>query len=169
MRTIRFVFLLSVMLCLLILSLSAQSSGDSVGLGVSLGGAFPQGSTDKIASTDWRLSFNWGFYVNIPLIHTFHLTPSSELYQFEDQKATDIALAFKFIVPISSFSLYVGFVPGLTAVSDVIAPHIGVLGGASLNVISNIDLFIQAKYKFLFEAENNIRVLHLNGGILFNF
>ena len=46
------------------------------------------------------LSFAYGFYVDIPLISTFHITPSSELYKFADQNATDFDLAFKFIIPL---------------------------------------------------------------------
>jgi len=149
--------------------IAGLAAGDSVGLGVALGAAFPQGSTTAIASTDWQGSFNWGFYVNIPIISTLQLTPSSELYKFGDQNATDMALAFKFIVPLSRFDLYAGFVPGLTAVSDVVAPHVGILAGFAMTLVSNLDLFVQGKYKWLFQGEDNIRVLHLNAGVLFNF
>lgn len=167
-RTISFMILVA-MIFIVPFPLAAQASDSSVGLGLSLGVAFPQGSTDRIPSTDWKTSFNWGFFVNIPLIYTFHLTPSSELYKLGNQNATDMALAFKFIVPLSRFNLYLGFVPGLTTVADVIAPHLGVLAGGSFNLISNLDLFVQAKYKFLFEGDQNIRALHANAGVLFNF
>ncbi len=149
--------------------LASYAAGDSVGLGISVGATFPQGSTGSISSTDWKTSLNWGFYVNIPLIYTFHLTPSSELYKFDDQNATDMSIAFKFIVPLSRFDLYAGFVPGLTAVSHVIVPHVGVLAGGNFPLISNLDIFVQGKYKFLFEGGENLRVLHVNVGILFNF
>jgi hypothetical protein len=148
---------------------ASQAVGDSVGLGIAVGATFPQGDTDKISSTDWKTNLNWGFYVNIPLIYTFHLTPSSELYKFEDQNAMDMSIAFKFVVPLSTFALYAGFVPGVTAVTDVIAPHIGILVGGNFALISNLDIFVQGKYKFLFEGDENIRVLHVNAGILFNF
>ena len=148
---------------------AAQASGDSVGLGLSLGPTFPQGSTAQIPSTDWQTSFDWGFYVNIPLIYTFHLTPSAELYKFGNQNATDMAIAFKFIVPLSRFDLYAGFVPGLTTVANVTAFHVGALAGFSLKLVSNLDFFTQVKYKFLFEGDQNIRVLHVNAGVLFNF
>lgn len=151
----------------------AEPNRGSVGLGVSMGVAFPQGSTHKITVDDWDGSFNWGFYVNIPLIWTFHLTPSAELYKLngagQDRTTTDIALAFKFIIPISILELYVGFAPGLTAVSDVYDFNVGFLGGVSFNVISNIDLFVQAKYKFIIEGSSNMRVLHTNAGVLFRF
>jgi hypothetical protein len=149
--------------------LAARSSGDSVGLGLSLGAALPQGSTTSIASTDWRPSFDWGFYVDIPLIATFHLTPSAELYKFGDQNATDMAIAFKFIVPLSRLDLYAGFVPGLTTVSSVTAFHVGALAGGAFRLISNLDLFTQVKYVVLFEGGQSIRGLRFNAGILFKF
>jgi hypothetical protein len=147
----------------------AQAAGDSVGLGVSIGMALPSGSTAGIATADGDASLNWGFYVNIPLIYTFHLTPSSELYKLGTQNATDMDVAFKFIVPLSRFSLYAGVAPGLTAVTDVTSFHVGVLAGGSFNLVSNLDSFLQVKYKWIFEGSQNLRVLHINAGILFNF
>jgi hypothetical protein len=149
--------------------LAVPAAGESVGLGVAIGMAFPQGDTAKIASTDWQPSLNWGFYVNIPIISTLHLTPSSELYKFDSQSATDMSLAFKFIVPLSRFDLYAGFVPGLTAVGSVVAPHVGILGGFAMPLVSNLDLFVQGKYKWVFQGAENLRVFHMNAGVLFNF
>ena len=151
------------------ISLSADPSATSVGLGFSVGAAFPTGSTVNIPSTDGQPSFNWGFYVNIPLVSTFHITPSSELYKFNTQNATDVDLAFKFIVPLGSFDVYAGVSPGLTTVADVLAPHVGILGGAAFRLISNLDAFIQAKYSVLFEGSRNMAIFHLNAGILFAF
>jgi len=148
---------------------AANAQADSIGLGIAAGVAFPAGSTPDISSTDWRGSFNWGFYVNIPLIYTFHLTPTAELYKFGDQNATDMAIAFKFIVPLSRFDLYAGAVPGLTAVGDVTAAHLGLLAGTSFQLVSNLDVFVQGKYKWLFQGQENLRVFHLNAGVLFNF
>jgi len=162
------VVVLTIILALSI-PMASHAAGDSVGLGISVGAAFPQGTTDSISSTDWKTSLNWGFYVNIPLIYTFHLTPSAELYKFDDQNATDMSIAFKFIVPLSRFDLYAGFVPGLTAVAEVTALHVGILVGGNFPLISNLDVFVQGKYKFLFEGGENLKVLHVNVGILFNF
>jgi hypothetical protein len=150
-------------------SLSAQTSTGSVSLGLSVGAAFPSGQTIGIASTDWLPSFNWGFYVNIPLIYTFHLTPSSELYSLGGQNATDFDLAFKFIVPLADFSLFFGVSPGLTAVSSVLAGHVGVLAGGTFHLVSNLEVFVQGKYSFVFEGNQNMGVLHANAGILFSF
>jgi hypothetical protein len=169
MKLTRTVLAIAVLAVAMSFPLAARASGDSVGLGLSLGVALPQGSTANIPSSDWQPSFDWGFYVNIPLIATFHLTPSAELYKFADQNATDMAIAFKFIVPLSRLDLYAGFVPGLTTVSDVTAFHVGALAGCSFRLISNLDIFTQVKYIFLFEGDQNIRGLRINAGILFKF
>lgn len=166
-RTRRVATLVTILVVLFPLAALGQSG--SVGLGVSVGAAFPQGDTAEISSTDWQPSFNWGFYVNIPIISTFHLTPSSELYKFDSQNATDMTLAFKFIVPLSRFDLYAGFVPGFTAVGTVVAPHVGMLAGFAMPLVSNLDLFVQGKYKWVFQGAENLRVFHVNAGVLFNF
>ncbi len=149
--------------------LSAQTSGSSVGLGLSLGAAFPSTAPLSVTGADTSVSFDWGFYVNIPLVYTFHLTPSSELYRFGTQNATDFDIAFKFIVPLSLFNIYAGFVPGLTTVSDVLAVHVGALAGGSFHLISNLEAFVQAKYVWLFMGGQNVGVFHLNAGVLFTF
>ena len=148
-------------------ALAAVAQG--VGLGVAAGVGLTQGDTADIASNGWQSSFNWGFYVNIPIVSALHLTPSSELYKFGSQNATDMALAFKFIVPLPRLDLYGGFVPGFTAVTDLVAPHVGLLAGFSMPLVSNLDLFVQGKYKWLFQGSENMRVLHMNAGVLFNF
>jgi hypothetical protein len=165
----RFSLILLALLLAAALPAAAQSSATSVGLGVAAGLAFPQGDTGGIASTDWKTSFNWGFYVNIPVISTLHLTPSSELYRFDGVNATDFTLAFKFIVPLPRFDLYFGLAPGLTAVADVTAPNLGILAGGSFRLVGNLDLFVQGKYNWVFQGGENLRVLHANAGILFLF
>src|SRR5271157_298404 len=139
------------------------------GLGISLGAALAEGSTPNIPSSDGSTSFNWGFYVDIPLLYTFHITPSSELYRLQDQNATDIDLAFKFIVPLSGFAIYAGFTPGLTAVSNVMDPHVGILAGATFQLVSNLDVFFQGKYNIVFDGGQNLQIVHANAGILFKF
>ena len=99
MKILRNMVLLTLM-CALPLSGFAEASG--VGLGFSLGGAMPTGNLASIPGMSGVISFDYGFYVDIPLISTFHITPSSELYRFADQNATDFDIAFKFIVPLAS-------------------------------------------------------------------
>ncbi len=148
---------------------AADSSATSVGLGLSAGLALPNGGTASISSPSWQPSFNWGFYVNIPLVSTFHITPSAELYRFGSQNATDIDLAFKFIVPLGVFDAYIGVAPGLTAVQDILPLHVGALGGATFRLISNLDAFVQVKYTVLFEGSQNMGILHVTAGVLFAF
>jgi hypothetical protein len=147
----------------------AAQSQNPVGLGVSFGLADASGSTPNIANPGGTSSFNWGFYVDIPLIYTFHITPSSELYMIQGYNATDIDLAFKFFIPLSGFALYAGFAPGLTAVTSVLDPHVGVLVGATFQLVSNLDLFLQGKYNIVFDGGENMTVIHANAGILFKF
>ena len=153
----------------------AQPDRSSVGLGVSVGAAWPQASSDHVSVgslpeiDDWATSFNWGFYVDIPIIWTFHITPSAELYKFGDENATDIALAFKFIIPVWKLDLYVGCVPGLTAVGNDTLFHVGGVAGVSFNLFSTLDLFVQAMYKVMFVSDHNVRVLHANLGVLYHF
>jgi hypothetical protein len=128
-RTYGFIVLAIVILFVCPLA-SAQAAGDAVGLGVSIGVAFPNGGTARIPNNG-EASLNWGFYVNIPLIYTFHITPSSELYKLGTQNATDMDVSF--------------------------------------NLVSNLDSFLQVKYKWIFEGSENLRVLHVTAGILFNF
>jgi len=158
-------FILSV---LAVLPLAAQSQ-NPVGLGVSFGVADATGGTPNIPNPGGSLSFNWGFYVDIPLIYTFHITPSSELYKIQNQNATDIDLAFKFFVPLSGFAIYAGVVPGFTAVTTVLDPHIGALVGVTMQLVSNLDFFIQGKYNVVFDGGQNMQIIHLNAGILFKF
>lgn len=153
---------------LLCMPLAAQAESQ-VGLGVSLGAALAEGSTPNIPNPGGSVSFNWGFYVDIPLLYTFHVTPSSELYRLQGGNATDIDLAFKFIVPLTGMEIFAGIVPGLTAVTTVLDPHIGVLGGVTLRLISNLNVFFQAKYNILFDSGQNLHVFHANAGLLFKF
>jgi len=160
---------------LVVLALAAASpagadvAAGSVGLGIAAGAAVPYGSTASVPSTDGLVSFNWGFFVNIPLISTFHITPSSELYKFSSQNATDMDIAFTFIVPLGTFDVYAGAAPGLTAVGDVLLAHVGGILGAAFPLVSNLSAFAQVKYTVLFDGSQNITVTHLMGGVLFSF
>ena len=147
----------------------ASSDKSSVGLGFSLGASFPEGSAADVNVDEWNANFNWGFYVNIPVVWTFHITPSAELYRFGSLNATDVNLAFKFIVPAWVLDFYAGVAPGLTTVGENTMFNVGGLVGAALNLFSNLDLFAEVKYKILIHGDQNMRVLHANTGILWHF
>ena len=156
-------------LLLLGLPLGAFAQASGVGLGFSVGGAIPTGNLAGIPGMSGLLSFAYGFYVDIPLVSTFHITPSSELYRLADQNATDFDLAFKFIVPLASMDIFAGFVPGLTAVSSTLDVHLGALIGASFSLVSNLSAFVQGKWDLLFDPAQNVNIFHLTAGILFAF
>ena len=147
----------------------AQQQQQGVGLGVEAGATFPQGQPESLDIQDWEPSFSWGFYVNIPLIRSFHITPSARLYKLNGENTTDVDLGFKFIVPLSGMNLYAGFTPGITTVSDVTAPHVGLVGGTSFDLVSNLDLFAQGTYQISFTENRNFRILNLGAGVLFEF
>ncbi len=144
---------------------SVAAQAGSVALGVGAGVAVPARSVDGSRDT----SFAWGFHVNIPILNTLHLSPSSELYQMDGVYATDVALAFKFMVPLRLSALYFGVAPGLTASGSGTTAHVGVLGGFTIRVLSNISGFAQYKYKVLFYDDTNTRVSHVAAGLLFSF
>jgi len=144
-------------------------NNDSVGLGVSFGVALPQHKTDEVQFDDWDASFGWGFYGNIPAVDTFQITPSALLYPLYTLNATDVNLAFKFIIPAWVLDIYVGLAPGVTTVADDHLFNVGGIVGVSFNLFSNLDLFIDAKYKILIEGDSNIRVLHAAAGVLWHF
>lgn len=169
MRTLRLSVLVGLFSLWLVSHAYANANPQSVGLGVSLGASFPQGDSNALDFDDWDGSFNWGFYVNIPLAWTFHISPSAELYKFNNINATDVSLAFKFMIPMDVLDIYLGVSPGLTTAGNDTLAHVGALGGVSFNLVSNLGFFFETKYKILFEGDYNLRVLHLNVGVLFHF
>ena len=171
MSRIRYLAALAILAAVTVLPfpLAGQSSSNPVALGVSVGPTFPLAGNGDTISNNGQASLNWGFYVNIPLVYAFDLMPSAELYKFGASQATDIDLAFKFLVPIGNLSLYAGLVPGLTAVSATLAPHVGALAGASYRIVSNLSGFVQGKYDILFDGSSNIKVVHVNAGLLLAF
>lgn len=158
----------------LLLGLAASSpalaDGRGVGLGVAAGVAVPNGKPD------FNAAFNWGFYVDIPIIYTFHITPSTLVYRLKgtdatgpiDQPATDVSLNFKFMIPLGPIEPFIGVMGGVTSANDV-NPHAGVLGGLSISVLPNIDIFAQANYKVIIKNDNNIRDLQIYAGPIFRF
>ncbi len=158
---------IAVLTVVLMVMLGASAAGQarSVALGVGAGAVIPARSDVGTRDT----SFAWGFHVNIPILETLHLSPSSELYQTAGVYATDVALAFKFMVPLRPSALYFGVAPGLTAAGRDTAAHVGVLGGLSIPLLSNISGFAQYKYKVLFQDDTNTRMSHVTAGLLFSF
>lgn len=155
---------------------SAHASARDVGLGVA-GGLSYSPTKLKSGVLETRSagnSFSWGFFVDIPLLETFYIAPAAMLYQLDFgngmEPVTDIDLNFKFIIPMSSVRLGAGFIVGLTSAELKYTGHYGALGYLSYNLVSNIDLFIQAQYKKLMrDTGGNVDDLHGYLGCMFHF
>src|SRR6185437_871181 len=94
----------------------AAADARGVSLGVGIGAAVPSGQVfDNGSLKSLSPNFGWGFYVNIPLISTFQLMPHAELYKVGPNiTATDIGLAFKFVVQTPVVKPYFGLSVGDT-------------------------------------------------------
>ncbi|HUX40177.1 MAG TPA: hypothetical protein VMV83_03330 [Rectinemataceae bacterium] len=158
---------LGLLVALLAFATAAQNRGGT-SLGIFAGGDAPGSATANIAS-DGQVHLNWGFFVNLPLLQTFNIAPSAEVYKFGTSNATDFDIAFKFVVPLSGLGIFAGISPGLTTVNTLTAPHVGVLGGATFGFVSNLDVFAMAKYTIVFDNSQNASVVHANAGIMFYF
>lgn len=145
---------------------TAEAGGEDVGLGVAAGVAMPD------SNVDYDPTLNWGFFVDIPLMRTFQISPSAILYKLKvgeaEQPAVDVSLNFKFIVPIRAIELYIGFTGGVTSAShqDV---HVGAFGGLAVRAVSNLDIFAQLNYRLVLQDGEDIRNLLLFFGPRFRF
>lgn len=137
------------------------------GLGVFTGAKFN-------ASGDWDPSHNFGFFVDIPLVQTFHITPSADTYTIADAAVTDLSLAFKFVVPLRFMRPYAAISPGITTYGNerdiVLAGSVG----SYFKLVANLDLLVQAEYKRMMtppegELATEKGSIHGQLGILFRF
>ena len=140
-----------------------------VGLGVAIGGTYSPSELDQI---DVGSSFGWGFFVDIPLLDTFVISPAAMLRESNlgngKRPLTDIDLNFKFIVPIGSMKLGAGVLGGITS-ADEFYGHYGALGYWSFKVASNLDLFVLGQYKQTIHEKDRVDDLHLYVGSMFQF
>lgn len=153
--------------CVLI-SASPAEAKRAVGLGVGAGIAVP---TIEDVSTNPTWAF--GFYTDIPLISTFHITPSTLVYRIErdngkKESATDVSINFKFMIPIGRVDIFVGVTGGVTS-TDVLRPHVGALAGVSVNLVSNLDVFVNAGYKAILTGDEQIHEIQIFAGPLIRF
>lgn len=143
---------------------AAAEASDSVGLGVAAGVAVPHGgglpSTEAVA--------NWGFSVDIPILETFAISPSTYLYRVNDRAATDVSINFKFIVPLGRLEIFGGVTAGITT-AEAFDPHVGALGGAELQLISNLGVYAQVNYRVLLQDGEDTRDLMVFAGPMFRF
>ena len=144
------------------------SGRNNVGLGLAAGFQVPRG-IEPLSS-----SGAWGFYTDIPLLRTFHISPSTIVYRLDRKDgsrrmaATDISMNFKFIVPLQRWDLMAGVTTGISSL-DALTPHMGVLGGVSFKVVSNLHFFAHGQYRYLLDDDGVIHDTQLLFGPLFKF
>jgi hypothetical protein len=128
----------------------ASASPTGVGLGVAAGA-----DVSKQGNVDTKTNFSWSFFVDIPLLQTFYITPQTSLYELQLSDATsakvavtDVDLNFKFLVPLGFATLGAGLTAGLTTgLGEHYKGHYGALGIFSLNLVANLDAFAMVQWK----------------------
>ncbi len=156
-----------------------------VGLGIAAGAAYSPTEVrtiNRTAVAGHRVGtgFAWGFFVDIPLLETFYITPQTTLYEQDvnsdgrQEQLTDVDLNFKFIVPVGGVRFGAGVTGGLTTGADLLngksAMHYGVIGFGSMNLVSNLDAFVMVQYKKLTRSETtSIDGYHGFAGGMYHF
>jgi len=164
---------LGFVLGLLILGTSSNAFAHArnVGLGVAIGGTYSPTQLNKV---DVGSGFGWGFFVDIPLLDTFVISPAAMLREsdFGDgngkRPVTDIDINFKFIVPMGKMKLGAGVLGGITS-ADKFYGHYGALGYWSIQAVSNLDIFLLGQYKQTLLETSQIDDLHVYIGGMFRF
>lgn len=121
----------------------------------------------------------WGFYVDIPIISTLHITPSALVYEikYDNQNktlaATDISMNIKFNVPLGNITLYGEVITGLTQAqfsdNDGISPHVGWGAGLTFPMVGNLSFFGEGNYRVILRDSSNITNYIALGGVLWAF
>jgi hypothetical protein len=145
-----------------------------VGLGVGVGVAAPFGKIITPSGIEsLKPNFDWGFYVDIPLAYGFHLTPHAELYNVNQKlSATDLGLAFKFIIETPRVRPYFGIDVGDTNLDSAQQINVGGLVGLNIVLIANLDFFVEGRYIEIVrgaEVGGNVGTVHAFGGLLIRF
>ena len=162
---------LGFVLALFVLGTSSQASAHArdVGLGVAVGGTY---SPTQLKNVDVGSGFGWGFFVDIPLLDTFVISPAAMLREsnFGDGKRpiTDIDINFKFIIPMGKMKLGAGVLAGITS-AEKLYGHYGALGYWSFKMVSNLDIFLLGQYKQTLHQTDPIDDLHVYAGGMFRF
>ena len=136
-------------------------NASGVALGVSTGPVI------NLSDKHSEISFSGGFYTDIPLIDTFHITPSTTIYRYKDLSKTDISLSFKFLIPLNNLQLMGGISAGLTSTNNLY-PHVGIFAGSSFHVVSNLGWFVNVNYLHQFD-DPVVHNVSVTTGPLFRF
>ena len=148
---------------------NAIADAEGVGLGVAAGVAHSPTKLD----VDVGSGFAWGFFVDIPLLSTFYISPAAMLYEMDlgngKKPATDIDLNFKFIIPISALSIGAGVTAGVTNAEERYSGHYGLLGYLAYSLVPNFDIFAMVQYKRLARSAGEVDNIHSFLGGMFRF
>ena len=145
---------------------SHRAEARSPGLALFSGFVIPDSRT---SSNDDEGSHNFGFFVDLPLVSTFYISPGAELYKVGRSNYTDLVISFKFMVPLRGIKLFGALVPGITNAGSDRYGHLGLAAGIEVKIVSNIAFFGQFKYKETLSSGNGLRAFHFNGGLIFHF
>ena len=153
---------------LFLFSPAIQARSTGVGLGVAGGLVYAGGDLDSTSRE--KIGGGWGFFVDIPLVDYFHISPSTTIYEIDAGNgalpATDVDLNFKFIVPISNLKLGFGLLGGVTVAEQTYQGHWGLLGYMSYRLVSNLELFGMGAYKHVSRHGKNLNDIHFHGGLM---
>ena len=155
----------------------AAAHARGVGLGVAVGGSYsPTDIADDPtkASRTPGSSLAWGFFVDIPLLETFYISPAAMLYELDlgtgKRPVTDTDLSFKFIIPLGDLAIGAGFTVGITNAEADYAGHYGGIASLALKLVPNFGVFAMMQYKKLLRDEKtDIDNLHGFVGGMFYF
>lgn len=146
----------------------------SVGIGVLAGAAFPFAN-----SRSYKITESWGFYVDIPVISTFHIAPSTTLYRLEENGGgnhgiADLDVNFKFVIPVNIakifFAAMMGASYGSFVEEDVIHLNVGANTGFAVRLVSNLDFVALCQYKLIIDGDqSNVNMMQAMAGLQFNF
>ena len=157
---------------------SGEISNRQVGIGFLAGAQFPVAN-----KYDYKITESWGFFVDIPLISTFHISPAAMLYRLEPEKSgvlptnagiTDLTMNFKFVIPLVDWKLFFSALMGISnghfIENDWIQMHVGGHAGFGYRVVSNLDLIAMCQYKLIIDGDQqNLNAIQAMGGMQFNF
>ena len=114
----------------------------------------------KVDSDVWTDKYSWsqtyGFFVDLPIAATFHITPTASNYWRDGASITDLSANFKFIIPLRRFRPYGGILAGLSTGdmkksdgtdAEDYAFHVGANVGTYIKIIANLEAIVEVAYK----------------------
>lgn len=158
---------------------TGSGSNRQVGIGLLGGAAFPFANEHK-----YKITESWGFYVDIPIISTFHISPSTILYRLDpadpdttdigNSGITDLSLNFKFVIPLRLWRIYLAALMGAShgrfVEGGFIHLHVGGNVGFAYRIVSNLDFTTMCQYKLIIDGDQrNVNMIQAMAGLQFNF